>query len=221
MNKPSVIGLARKSIILAIGAVVLSGCSSQPEYRCSIPEACAPVHENYDLATKDETKDGWVSEGADPSLPPGVEPKEEESSQDEDDDGWFSGWFSSDSEEERRAKLQPVMSGEVDVHSGPVFVPPRPHRIWLAHWKGEAGELNSGNYTYLTTPGYYHYMGEKYLALPYGVESGQSAQAETFNGIPRATFSPVRPDDLGFDAVESDTPTGVLDGMVQPTEGDQ
>jgi hypothetical protein len=210
--------LLKTVLAMSVSGVVLSGCASQPDYRCEIPEACAPVHENYDLAIKDEQLDGWVSDGADPSLPPGVEPKEEESDSDDNGNGgWFNSWFGGD--DSNKQDLAPIAQAEVDVHGGAVFVPPRPHRIWLDHWKGEGGELNSGNYTYLTTPGYYIYMGERYMALPYGVSSDGSAAVDTFNGIPRATFSPVRPDDLGFDSIESDRPSGVLDDMVQPTTG--
>lgn len=205
------------AIALAFG--VLAGCASQPDYGCSIPDACAPVHENYDLSTKDESKDGWVSEGADPALPPGVEPQEKERKkgrESADDSGWFDGWFGKKEEQ----KVTPVMAGETDVHDGAVFVPPKPHRVWLSHWKGSAGELNSGNYTYLTTPGYYIYMGERYLALPYGAESNSSGAAG-LPGVPRATFTPVRPDQLGFQSSESEAPSGVLDDMVQPNSGGQ
>jgi len=210
------------SVVLGSGALLLAGCASQPDYRCEIPEDCAPVHQNYELAVSDEQLEGWVSQGADPSLPPGVEDPSKRAKEIEDevnsrDSGLFGGWFSR-SEKEKRDAIRPFVRGEVDVHEGPVFIPPKPHRIWLGHWKGENGELNSGNYTYLTTPGYYLYMGDKYLALPYGVDEGGAAAAETFNGLPRATFSPVRPTNYGFEPEEAKAPKGTLDGMVQPDQ---
>lgn len=199
---------------MAVAVGALHGCASQPDYGCAIPEACAPVHENYDHAVSDDSPDGWVSEGADPGLPPGVEPLEDTKKEnaEDDSDGWFSGWFSSKKE---NTKILPVMAGETDTHDGAVFVPPKPHRIWLSHWKGVSGELNSGNYTYLTTPGYYLYMEERYLALPYGAKSSGS-DATGITGMPRATFTPVRPDQLGFQADEAPVQSGVLEDMVQP-----
>jgi len=211
-----------KLILLGSLSIAITGCASQPDYRCDIPDDCAPVYKNYKLAVNDERPEGWVSQGADPSLPPGVKASSDHTPEDkqeapEGSDGLLDELLGN-SEEVEQESIRPFVRGEVDVHEGPVFVPPKPHRIWLAHWKGGNGELNSGNYTYLTTPGYYLYMGDKYLALPYGVASDGAAAAETFNGIPRATFSPVRPTNYGFEPEESKSPEGTLDDMVQPKQ---
>lgn len=210
--------LKMTSLLLAAG--VLAGCASQPDYSCDIPDACAPVHDNYEQAVNDEDLEGWVSDGADPQLPEEAERREREKREAKrrEREGWFFGLFGGESDD-ASIEDRPVIQGETDVHDGAVYIPPRPHRIWLGHWKGESGELNSGNYTYLTTPGYYLYMGEKYLALPYGVDS-KADTAAGLSGMPRATFSPIRPDQLGFRAEESDVPKGVLDSMVQPSNGE-
>jgi hypothetical protein len=208
-----------KTLFLVSSIAAIAGCASQPDYGCDIPEACAPVNENYQLALQDENPTGWVSEGANPNLPPGVKPIEKEeppvNSSRKEEGGFWSGLFGSD-EDENKIEIVPIMGGETDVYGGAVFVPPRPHRIWLGHWKGRSGELNSGNYTYLTTPGYYNYQGERYLALPYNVSSNGAAQGPT--GLSEATLSPVRPDQLGFRPKESKQPSGVLDDMVQPSQ---
>lgn len=64
--------------------------------------------------------------------------------------------------------------------AGPVFVPPKPYRFWVAPWSDANGVLHSGEQMFFTTPGKWAY--------------GPMNK----NGAAGDLISPITPGDLGF-----------------------
>ncbi len=64
--------------------------------------------------------------------------------------------------------------------AGPVFLPPKPYRYWVAPWTDANGLLHSGEQVFFTTPGRWTYG-----------EMGK-------NGAAGDLISPIKPSELGF-----------------------
>lgn len=193
---------------LIFSVAVLSGCASNP-HSCEMPEACSPVRSNYEAAIADPSPDGWLAGDKQSSAS-----QPSKADDDSSGSGWgFSKWFSSDEDEPSRALKS---AQEEDAVAAPVYIPAKPHRVWLAPWLDQQGQLRSGSYLYFTTPARWRYLGQEYPA-----DSGSSTlagQSSKFGMPPARIIEPVAPDNYGFQPVPSVAPQGVLPEMTQPTQ---
>ena len=64
--------------------------------------------------------------------------------------------------------------------AGPVFMPPKPYRFWVAPWTDANGLLHSGEQVFFTTPGKWTY--------------GPMGKSGSLGDL----MAPIRPQDLGF-----------------------
>lgn len=184
MNKFCILGLP-------LGALALAGCANHG-YKCPKPEACNPVHYNYQSAVADNGWEGWQA-GRDRYRKP-------ESGKPEPASAGSVG-----------KRLGGAKIPEGDAVSGPVYTPPQPWRVWLAPYSRGDGTLESGTYVWFTSPGHWTYLGRSWAAPPFASKAPGDAPAGGANMI-----SPVPPSALGFVPGKAKAPKGVLDNIAQP-----
>ena len=172
--------LSKASILVGAVSIILSGCSALDiKHSCPLPDSCAPIHDVYEAALKDEKPDGFtvysinkknnVSSGSDiDSI---------------DDDVVFGGTDIASKEKKEKKKEKKVfkhgVTPGIDAH-GAVWHPPQPYWVWLAHWVDDTGVLHSGSYAWFTSKGYWTID---------GVRVETSAQLDLLNEE-RADFEP-------------------------------
>lgn len=194
MNKVTV------SCLLTL-TTLLGGCATT-DYNCPMPEACSPVRDNYKAALSDESPNGWQVGGTDSS-----EKEDSEEFHWSDLKFWQSDF---DALTEERNYTGSVYRVEGDDRETPIYIPPQPYRIWLEHWNDMQGQIQSGNYAYVTIEGRWIYLGQSYP-----IATGNDSPA---GQIPPAMITPVKPTDMGFDPVPATAPKGALSDIIQPFE---
>lgn len=191
--------MIRKIAILcaALTTVALTGCASGPSYQCPMPDACAPVHDNYNKALKDHSWGGWTVDGS--------------SSSEKD-----SGDKGSSSEKPKAVRME--MAPKPFVATGkPVYVPPTPWRMWLAPTPAGDGSIASGSYVWFVTPGHWDYLGNKWPSNVLGANvKVPDASGGTIDE--NGDLSPIQPNQLGFTPGATTQRQGILSNMVQPQE---
>lgn len=166
-----------KQTFLAISTLaLLSGCAllEGPKYACPLEGVekakCASMEEAY-----------AASRNLDPNKKTNSVFSSEKSESKKENRAFFQGKESSYPE--------PSTRGE------PVFQQPNVYRVWVAPYVDAEGNLRSGEYVYISTPGKWNY--------------GSLKKSGSGSGI----FSPVRPNELGFNPSSNRAPmAGVLAG---------
>lgn len=168
----------KKSLILISTLSALSGCAflEEPKYSCPLEGVerakCASMEETY-----------AASRNMDPNKK-------------------SSSVFDNKSKKDQISEQKPFFEGkqshypEPSNRGEPVFQQPNVYRVWVAPYVDADGNLRSGEYVYISTPGKWNY--------------GTLKRAGSGSGI----FSPVKPSELGFNPSSSNrTPmAGVLAG---------
>ena len=137
-----------------VASLLLLAACATPGYECRMGHACAPVHDTYRDAVRDQGtwRPVWNVRGA-----------------------------SYKSKEKAHRKKEPakfVMGGPQA--SAPVYQPPRPWRVWLAPWVDTTGDLHSGEYVWFVTPGKWYYGGKTWSLSPLG---GRDNGSGSFAGL--------------------------------------
>ncbi len=150
-------------LVFSLASVtMLSGCSSmKTKHSCPLPESCAPIHDVYESATKDESPSGFT-----------VYPKALYMEKRDEDmvgallegDGRSQSGGSTRTSSQKGGKAKPKKVKKIRFSqgvtpgidaNGAVWHPPQPYWVWLAHWVDETGVLHSGSYAWFTSKGYW------------------------------------------------------------------
>ncbi|MDI3258433.1 MAG: TraV family lipoprotein [Sinobacteraceae bacterium] len=196
-------------LLAAAASALLAGCASDHGYRCPMPEACAPVYDNYKAAVADDDWYGWASgdsEGSRFADKDGKDAKKDKKSKNN---------ASSDKRALDVGELQPPGR---DAGPSPIYAPPRPWQVWLAPTRRADGTLESGSYVWFTTEGHWNYLGNTWSASPLA-GSGGSAAAKNDSDGDDSMLHPLAPSDLGFTPGKAAAPKGVLENIAQPDAG--
>ena len=188
-------------VIAAAAVATLAGCASHG-YTCPIPDACAPIHDNYEKSVADTGWDGWQAGGGAPGGK-------------KDEPLGAPGSSGGVPAPPVPAEMRP--SGR-DATDRPIYTPPAPWVVWLAPWSRDDGTLESGTYVWFTTPGHWSYLGRRWEAPP------QPTGADATSAVPSSgarTVRPISPADLGFQPGRPTAQKGVLEDIEQPQAGGQ
>lgn len=190
--------MIKKIAVLAIlSSLGMTGCASTADYGCKMPNACAPVHNNYQKATKDKSWGGWTVDGS--SVDEKGNPVKPEENTDK---------------KAAKQKVNMTLVPKPFVATGePVYVPPTPWRVWLSPTPAGDGSIASGSYVWFVTPGHWHYLGNDWPSNTLGVNT--QVAGESFDGG-TDMLHPIKPSQLGFVPGKSTHRKGVLEDMVQP-----
>lgn len=154
-----------------------------PAHDCPIPNACSPLKTVYEASVSDEGSIGYSVLDSD-----NIDKKENNSTVSVNE-GF--DLVSNDSEKQKRPSVErkelasPLNSGfkagEAEWH------PPVPYQVWLAPWVDRKGILNSGQYSWFTSKGYWTIEGIKVSHVhENGFESSEEIEFEpTWQGNPK------------------------------------
>lgn len=183
---------------------LLAACADHG-YQCPMPDACAPVHDNYDAARGDASWNGWMAGDPDGS-------KYEESLKDHK---------KKKKDKDKDKPAQPAVPAALqvpgrDAAQGPIYAPPRPWLVWLAPYSRADGTLESGTYVWFTSEGHWNYLGRDWQAAPLAGSGGGGAGS--LGQSDSGAIHPLYPDQLGFKPGKPVAQKGVLENIAQPEQ---
>lgn len=142
--------MLKKLIGLTVIAISLTGCATA-NYQCKLGNECVDVYDVYDAANANDGNKETVTPDLDKKGKPFKKSKKNSSA---------------DNSELGIQSFEPYSGGSMT--DRPVYQPPKPLRIWLAPWQAEldsetqqAPVLLSGQFMYVTIPGYWTMGGLK------------------------------------------------------------